>query len=75
MDIESKLCRWAEQRYGLTGVSRVDFDVLGPISGGCDTCGYGSEPARVEITVHHSGGVFYTEDAYAGELIRDILAT
>lgn len=75
MDIQTTLCKWAEKQYNLTDVKRVTFDVEQGSSDGCDTCGYGADPAHIEVSVQTAAGMRYFEEKYATDLINDILAS
>lgn len=75
MDIQTTLCKWAENKYGLSGVTRVEFAVEDASGGGCTTCGYGSEPAHIEVAVLTTAGTRFFDEEYATDLINDILAS
>jgi len=75
MTVEEMTYRWAEQKYGLENVVRVDFDLSEGYGGGCETCGYGSHPPVIDVFVVTGDGRAHTyEERYAGDLINSILA-
>jgi hypothetical protein len=72
MNVEERLCRWAEAHYNLENVTAVRFALEGG-EGGCDTCGYGGEPLSVEVEVRMTTGRRFFNEEYAGDLITSIL--
>lgn len=70
------LCRWAEERYGVTGVTKVDFEITGDDGySGCETCGYGASAPSVEVWVYGEDNrlICSPEEDYAPSLINSIV--
>lgn len=72
--IEEKLNRWAEKKYDLPNVESVNFEIEGGDDYGCETCGYGSTPPYVEVSIRYDGGRYTSRnETYAADLINSIL--
>jgi hypothetical protein len=71
MTVEDIQNRWAERKYGLENVTRVDFNVYNGAEG-CPTCG--PDPAYVEVMVWYGKTqVKSFEERYTTDLINSIV--
>jgi hypothetical protein len=71
-EFQDVYCRWAGKRYGLPGVTRVDFDLAteGPWSEVTP-----DEHAYLEVTVTYADGQKIHEEDWSPDLLNSILAT
>lgn len=71
MTTEEMTNRWAERKYGLPNVTKVEFDVINGMEG-CPTCG--PDPAYLEVTVfYNKSGAKTFEEYMTTDLINSIL--
>lgn len=72
--VQAMLCRWAESKYRVTKVERVEFLFREGFGGGCETCGYGADEDSLTVRIQHQQGNAEHDVTYDTDLLNEILA-